>query len=75
MSAKEQMEIKIRFQVATTFFWSTSITFDDIEADTDVETDDSELADSDSGDPARFCFFLLRGRPFSLGAKRGNICI
>ena len=33
-----------------------------------VETDDSEDADSDSGDPARRTFRRFLGRPFSFGA-------
>ena len=37
-----------------------------------VEADDSELADSDSGDPGRLIFFRFRGRPFNLGAVINN---
>ena len=33
-----------------------------------VDTDDSEDADSDSGDPARRTFLRFRGLPFSFGA-------
>ena len=39
------------------------------ERETEVEVEDSELADSLSGDPGRFTFFRFRGRPFNLGAK------
>ena len=46
-----------------------SFTFvDAADTDAEVEADDSELADSDSGDPGRLIFFRLRGRPFNLGA-------
>jgi hypothetical protein len=48
----------------------------DSDVDTDVEldvaTDDSELPDSDPGDPGRMIFFRFRGRPFSFGAARKN---
>ena len=40
------------------------------ETDTEVETEDSELADSDSGDPGRLIFLRFRGRPFNLGAVK-----
>ena len=36
---------------------------------TEVEVEDSELADSLSGDPGRLIFFRFRGLPFNLGAR------
>ena len=39
------------------------------ETETEVEAEDSELADSDSGDPGRLIFFRFRGRPFNFGAE------
>ena len=42
---------------------------DAFEADSKVEVDDSELADSDSGDPGRLIFLRFLGLPFNLGAK------
>ena len=48
---------------------SHSFTFvEAAETEAEVEADDSELADSDSGDPGRLIFLRLRGRPFNLGA-------
>ena len=38
-----------------------------VETDTDVEADDSELADS--GDPGLLIFLRFRGRPFNFGAR------
>ena len=38
-----------------------------VETDTDVEADDSELADS--GDPGRLIFLRFLGRPFNFGAR------
>jgi hypothetical protein len=45
-------------------------TLDCMDTDTEVDTEDSELADSDSGDPARLIFLRLRGRPFNFGAEK-----
>ena len=38
-----------------------------VDTETEVEADDSELADS--GDPGRLIFFLFLGRPFNFGAE------
>ncbi len=45
------------------------ITLDEADKDADVEAEDSELADSDSGDPGRLIFFRFLGRPFNFGAE------
>ncbi len=34
----------------------------------EVATEDSELPDSEPGDPGRVTFLRLRGRPFNFGA-------
>ncbi len=36
----------------------------------DVATEDSELPDSEPGDPGRIIFLRLRGRPFNFGAAK-----
>ena len=56
-----------------------NLTFAEAFVDSDVElevaTDDSELPDSDPGDPGRAIFFRLRGRPFNLGAAINYVTI
>ena len=58
---------------------ANAVTFADAVVDTDVElevaTDDSELPDSDPGDPGLITFFRFRGRPFSLGAGKQRYLI
>jgi len=42
--------------------------------ETDVATEDSELPDSDPGDPARGTLARFLGRPFNLGARNLIMC-
>ena len=54
-----------------------SLTFADADVDTEVEldvaTEDSELPDSEPGDPGRVIFLRLRGRPFNFGAAKNDV--
>ena len=47
----------------------------DNDVEFDVATDDSELPDSDPGDPGRAIFFRFLGRPLNFGAEMDEIFI
>ena len=73
---KENEHIQVRtktyivYVLVSTYMCLLHTLVETAETDTEVETEDSELADSDSGDPGRLIFLRFRGRPFNLGAVK-----